>query len=113
MSKGIDLTKRLTIQRERDCDIERLYGPLDTAIAYLEEIKTQQPDARLDEHWFDYESMELRWVWYSEETDEELEARLERMKQEERTKNLLDRKIKERADILKQIETLKLKAARL
>lgn len=72
---------RLKILQSKDADTQRLYGTLDDAISYLQEMKAKLPaDASLEEHWTGYEDMELRFVWYREETDVEY---LDRMSAEE------------------------------
>ena len=71
------MTKRLDIERVVDCDTNRLYGSLDKAIEYLQEVKEKHPTAELDEHWYGYEDMLMRFVYFSPETDEEYSHRLE------------------------------------
>ncbi len=64
-------TARATVEREVDCDTNRLYGPLDGAIAYLQAVKAEHPKAQLDEHWTGYEDMYMRFAWSEPQTDEE------------------------------------------
>lgn len=62
------------------CDTGRLYDSLPKAIKYLQEVLAANPgtDISLDEHWIDYEIMEMRFTYSRLETDEEFAARLER-----------------------------------
>ena len=59
-----------------DCDMGRLYGKLTDAIEYLQEIHAKYPEAELEEHWTSYEDMEMRFVWYRDETADEKSERL-------------------------------------
>ena len=72
------MAKRLDIERVVDCDTDRLYGSLGKAIEYLQEVKEKHPTAELEEHWYGYEDMLIRFVYFSPETDEEYSRRLER-----------------------------------
>jgi hypothetical protein len=68
---------RIKIEVEVDCDKDRLYGNIDGAIKYLQEIKEKYPsDIVLDEHWTGYEDMTMRFVYCRDETDEEYNRRL-------------------------------------
>ena len=90
-----------------DCDTARLYGPLDLAAKYLLEVKSKYPNATLEEHWTGYENMEMRFSWYRDETDNEMQDRLE---QEAFAKKLADdqrRKDEEKATRRKQYLALK------
>jgi hypothetical protein len=69
--------QRATVEREAECDTDRLYGPLDNAIAYLREVYEQHPQATLDEHWTGYEDMEMRFAWNELQSDEEYIRTLE------------------------------------
>lgn len=73
--------KPVRIEERIDADTDRLYGPLDQAIAYLCEIKARHPEAMLDEHWEGYEDMTMTFVWDRAETSEETEYRLAREKE--------------------------------
>ncbi len=54
------------------CDKTRLYDNLDTAIAYLQEVKNKHPDARLGEDWYDgYSFQGLEVLYYRDETEDE------------------------------------------
>ena len=67
----------IQLERERDVDMDKLYGPLDGAIAYLQEMREKPPEgATLGEKWTGYEDMYHRFEWESEETPEEFEWRL-------------------------------------
>jgi hypothetical protein len=71
---------------------------LKVAIAYLQEIDAAHPGARLEEYWYGYECMELRFVRYRPENDAEYDERMRReasnrkaaelAKNEEHQKNL-------------------------
>ena len=90
---------RARIEREIPCDTDVLYGPLDKAITYLESIKRDYPSARLDENWTGYEEMYMRFVWTSEQTDEEYKRSLEAI--------LWDRQCKEQNFDVEKIKKLK------
>ena len=77
------------------CDTDRLYGPLDLAAKYLLEVKSKHPKAELEEHWSGYETMEMRFSWYRDETDEEMQDRIER---EAFAKKLADERDKKEAE---------------
>lgn len=79
-------TARATVEREIDCDTDRLYGSLPGAIAYLQEIHAKYPEAMLDEHWTGYEDMTMRFAWSEPQTDEEYIASLEMLLSYERHK---------------------------
>ncbi len=63
-----------------DCDTQRLYGDINGAIRYMEEIRDAHKGVNimLDEHWTGYEDMEMRFVYWREENDEEFTRRQER-----------------------------------
>jgi hypothetical protein len=67
---------RKNAEREVDCDTDKLYGRLDVAIQYLKDIQAQYPDAELEEKWTGYETMYMRFVYITPETDEEYQRRL-------------------------------------
>ena len=71
-------TGRLEVEREVDCDTDRLYGPVPQAIAYLQETHARHPEATLGEKWTGYEDMHMRFSWMEPQTDEEYVAHLER-----------------------------------
>jgi hypothetical protein len=77
MAKKIKNERKL-VEVEVDCETNRLYGSLDGAIAYLQEIKEQYKDTNivLDENWTGYEDMQMRFVYTRLENDEEYEARI-------------------------------------
>jgi len=59
-----------------DCDTTRLFNvDLKKAANYLLEVYEEHPMAELDEHWTGYEDMEIRFIYYRMETDEECKAR--------------------------------------
>lgn len=68
--------KRRCVIERLPADTDRLYGPLDDAIAYLQEVLANHPHAQLTEHWTGYEDMEMQFQWSREENDEEMRARL-------------------------------------
>jgi hypothetical protein len=67
---------RKQVERSVDCDTSRLYGDLPTAIAYLQEIAAQYPQASLAENWPGYDTMYMHFCWCEPETDAELAARI-------------------------------------
>lgn len=71
--------EKQTVEVAIECDTDRLYGSLGTAIKYLQEIRDKHKGKGiiLDEHWFGYEDMELRFLYYRDETDAELNDRIE------------------------------------
>lgn len=71
--------KQIKIEERLDVDKDRLYGNLNDAIKYLQEIKKEYCgiDIRLDEHWTGYEDMDMTFVYYRDETDEEMSIRIE------------------------------------
>ena len=73
----VDRTRRI-VQHELDLDTSRLYGPLKDAIEYLQEIQAQHPDKELsiDEHWFGYEDIALRFVYRAPENDQQYSRRI-------------------------------------
>lgn len=67
-----------SVEAEIDCDTDKLYHhDLGVAIQYLVEIKTQYPNASLDEKWTGYEDMYMRFVYDRPETDDEYYDRLQ------------------------------------
>jgi hypothetical protein len=68
--------ERRTVEEFVYADCERLYGPWDVAIAYLQELREKYPTATLEEKWTGYEDMEMRVSWSRPETDEEMAERL-------------------------------------
>jgi hypothetical protein len=69
--------QKQNVEVREDVDTERLYGNIDGAIKYLEEIrdKFKGTNITLDEHWTGYENMEMNFLWTRLETDEELTRR--------------------------------------
>ena len=103
--------KRAKVAREIPCDTDILYGPLDKAIKYLEDIKRDHPYARLNENWTGYEEMYMRFVWTSFQTNEEYTRSLEAIlwDRQRKEENFDVEKIKK----LKQIELLEKQLAAL
>ena len=67
---------RIQVEVEVDCDTNRLYGNIQDAIKYLQEVAKNYPGIVLDEHWTGYEDMEMRFVYYREENDDEYNLRM-------------------------------------
>lgn len=101
--------ERQMVERDFDCDTDRLYGSLDDAIAYLAEIKQKYPDAKLDEHWVGYEDMTMRFVWYEEETDAEYTHRIESEKERVRQNALKEKQREERSGDMAEYNRLRRK----
>lgn len=103
------MEKKRLVTRSVDADHSRLYGSLDDAILYLQEIKEKHPDAMLEENWWGYEDMTMRFAWAELETDEEFEKRLAA----QRIKAKLDAEAKKREEQrkadLKELNRLKTK----
>lgn len=84
--------KIYTERRLRDDILDNIDGmTLDQAIAFFEALKAETPNetVRLDleRGWSDYdERTELRVIARKDETDAERDARIERLKEEERAK---------------------------
>ena len=71
------MLKRLKVQETFECDTDHLYdSDLKKAAAYLLEMDAKYPGASLEEHWYGYEEMELRFSRYRDETDEEYNYRV-------------------------------------
>lgn len=87
----------------------RINGPLDEAIAYLQEIKEKHPKAQLTEHWTGYEDMELVFSWWEDETDEEMQSRLAEEQRKREAQAAEAKRIQERKAAELQIEALKRK----
>jgi predicted dehydrogenase len=88
--------EKKTIVEHLDCDISRLYGSLDEAIAYLQEVKQKHPTVCLYENWTGYEDMEMVFEYIREETQEEYESRVEYEQERERIRILEAQKEEER-----------------
>ena len=77
MTKRKIETKRKTVIERVAADVDKLYGPLDVTIAYLQQMQKSLPaGAALEEHWTGYEDMQMCISWARDETDEELKLRL-------------------------------------
>ena len=105
---------RLILQRTERCNTDRLYGPIDEAIEYLKEVKARHPEAQLDEHWTGYEDMEIRFVWFGLETDQEYYSRrsLEREKSQREEQERLRKKHAEDTETRRQIAELQKKLSK-
>lgn len=102
------MNKHLQILETFDCNTDRMYSPnLKVAIAYLQEIDATYPGVSLEEHWYGYESMELRFVRYRPENNAEYDARMQR--EESNRKAAEFAKDKEHQKELRRKEYLKLK----
>jgi pyridoxine/pyridoxamine 5'-phosphate oxidase len=103
--------ERLRIEVRVDCDTERLYSEnIDDAIQYLQEMKAKYAGYKisLDEHWTGYEDMQMTFVFWRDENDEEYNRRMEMKRaREEREREEEERKRNEtRARKLAQIAKL-------
>ena len=69
--------ERKTIEVVVGCDTSRLYGSMDEAISYLQEIKAKYPHVNiaLEEHWWDHEAMEMRFTYTRLESEQEFSER--------------------------------------
>ncbi len=99
--------KRLWVEMAFDADTERLYGDLTDMLAYVTEIRSRYPNARLAEHWTGYETMEMVFVYSRQETDAEYE---ERMRSEEEMRESAEReRAREKAHAAKVAEYQRLR----
>jgi hypothetical protein len=106
--------QRLSVLMTFDADTEKLYHrDLRVAAAYLLDIATRYEGAFLEEHWTGYETMEMRFGLYREETDEEYRDRLETEAAREAEQRSKIARERERANIDKAIAGLQQKRARL
>ena len=99
--------KKKTVTQVIDCDTSRLYGSLDGAIAYLQEVKQKYPKACLTEHWTGYEDMEMVFEYQREETDKEYGRRVQKEKEMGGIRILQEQQEAERQERLKQYLSLK------
>lgn len=100
---------RLMVEVEVDCDTKRLYGTIDEAIKYLQEVKEAHKgiDIQLDECWTGYEDMHMRFVYSRPETDKEYADRRKQEQAEARRKAQRDKEERELAQRRNQYERLK------
>lgn len=103
----MDKPPRIRVTQVVECDTTRLYGPMSLAIAYLEEVYSEYPDAQLDEHWYGYESMEMRFTFLRDETDAEYQARLDQIALVEKNRKRKAREDQTRKQKLTQYNKLK------
>jgi hypothetical protein len=109
--KKTKVAERKKVDVRIDVDRDRLYGGIDDAIKYLQEIKEQYRGTNigLDEHWTGYEDMDMTLLYSRDETDEEFSRRLE-MEERERQYALAQRKREdERKKDFRELERLKSK----
>lgn len=66
---------RIRVEMAFDADTDRLFGNLDGAISYLEDIRSRYPDAELDENRTGHETSRIVFVYSRLETDEEYRSR--------------------------------------
>ena len=99
-------TQRRDIMMELPCDTARLYGDLKQAAAYLLEVHAAHPTAQLDESWLGHEIMEMRFIYYRPETDEELAARHEAEAATERYREAERKRKAEREEKERQLRDL-------
>lgn len=101
--------RRLKVDRTIDVDTSRLFSDLDTAAAYLKEVKSKHPDKQLtlDEQWCGYEQNGFVFTYFEEETDEEYNFRVEQLRMVEANKAKEQARAKEREKDLKELRRLK------
>jgi hypothetical protein len=95
----------VSIQSSIHCDTDRLYGTLDQAIAYLNEVKAAHPDhtLQLSEEWTGYEDMHMEFTTFIWETQLEANLRAEEEIRQETERNERTRKAdKQRVDLAKE-----------
>jgi hypothetical protein len=111
MAKKKKAPERKQIEVRIDVDHERLYGPIDGAIQYLQEMRDQHQGTgiSLDEHWTGYEDMYMTLVYWRDETDEEFQGRLELEEMRRRLDEEEKRRAKERAKDVEEFQRLKAK----
>ena len=103
-------SKRKIVTRRLECNTERLYGTLDEAIKYLTEMSEKLPkDATLEEHWTEYEDMDLAFSWTSPETYKEYHDRLALEKASQEQEILKTEREAERQRDFKELDRLKKK----
>ena len=88
--------KRVIVEEIIDCDTTRLYSSLPEAIAYLQEVYKQYPEATLSENWTSYENMNMIFSFERPETDEEHQHRL-RLEDEKKAREAKEAAIKQKA----------------
>jgi hypothetical protein len=101
--KKTKVAERKKVEVRIDVDRDRLYGGIDDAIKYLQEIKEQYRGTNigLDEHWTGYEDMDMTLLYSRDETDEEMAARLaEVARQEQLAKQQKKRDEQRKADLM-------------
>ena len=106
MKARIDPNPRL-VYREFDADSDKLYGPIELAIAYLQKIATTNPGATLSERWDGYEDMHLVFKYTELETPEEVKARIDAHAQKVEREKEAAKKAIERAEKIAQLNKLK------
>jgi hypothetical protein len=99
--------KKKTITELINCDTSRLYGSLDDAIAYLQEVKQKYQKAYLAEHWTGYADMKMVFEYQREETDKEYGMRVQKEKEMREIRILQEKKEAERQERLEQYLSLK------
>jgi hypothetical protein len=107
--------ERRTVEVEVDCDTQRLYGSIDEAIAYMNEIRDQYRGTNigLDEKWTGYEDMHMRFAYTREENDAEYARRMEVLERDIARKAEERRKEEERKRIATEIKRLQSKMKRI
>jgi Skp family chaperone for outer membrane proteins len=95
------------IQSYIACDTDRLYGTLDQAIAYLNEVKAAHPNhtLQLSEAWDGYEDMHMEFTAFIRETQPEANLRAEEEIRQETERNELREKVAKQRDELATEET--------
>lgn len=104
-----DSLKKVRVEVHVDCDTDRLYGSIGQAIKYLKEVQEQYKgyDISLFEHWTGYEDMEMKFVYFRDETNEEMNRRIEERKRQQELEKEWAQKEEDRKKRLEQYEKLK------
>lgn len=98
---------KISVTRRIDADTGRLYGTLDDAITYLQEVKEAHQNASLSENWTGYEDMEMVFEWEGIETDQEFDSRQSILKRVEDTERKQREEDDRKREYEKKIEALK------
>lgn len=98
-----------------DCDMEKLYGPIQGAIEYLQEIASQYPntDISLEEEWNGYEDMHMQFVYHREETESEQVERIAEWKRKRKQELDQQAKINNKNQIEREIQRLRTKLTKM
>lgn len=99
--------KKISVTRRITADTNRLYGTLDDAIAYLQEVKATHPNASLSEYWYGYEDMAMVFEWEDIETDQEFDRRQSTLKMIEEVEREKREEEDRKREYEKKLEALK------